>query len=54
LCLPLGQSGRPGNRFYDNFILRYRTGGYVPFPMRPQGASGRTGGVLVLSSSRDS
>lgn len=54
LCLPLGQSGRPGSRFYDNFILRYRTGGYVPFPMRPQGASGRTGGVLVLSSSRDS
>ena len=54
LCLPLGQSGRPGNRFYDNFALKYRNGGYVPFPMQPKGSSGSAGGVLVLSSSMNS
>jgi len=48
LCLPLGQSGRPGNRFYDNFTTKFRSGSYVPFPMEPQGRAGRAGGVLLL------
>lgn len=48
ICLPLGQSGRPGNRFYDDFAPKYRKGRYVPFPMRPHGRTGRAGGVLIL------
>ena len=36
LCLPMGQSGRPGSRFYANFIKKFRNGGYVPFPMHPE------------------
>jgi penicillin amidase len=51
ICLPLGQSGRPGNRFYDNFTLKFRNGGYIPFPMSVQGRSGRAGGVLLLKKS---
>jgi len=50
LCLPLGQSGRPGNRFYDDFAAKYRKGQYVPFPMSLQGRDGRAGGILVLRS----
>lgn len=52
ICLPLGQSGRPGSRFYDNFAPKYRKGGYVPFPMRPSGRAGRAGGILVLGGSQ--
>ncbi|MCK5736677.1 MAG: penicillin acylase family protein, partial [Spirochaetaceae bacterium] len=48
ICLPMGQSGRPGNRYYDNFISKFRTGGYVPFPMHPRGRSGRSGGIIRL------
>jgi len=50
LCLPLGQSGRPGNRFYDNFITKFRKGMYIPFPMEPRGYSGRAGGILHFFS----
>jgi acyl-homoserine lactone acylase PvdQ len=51
ICLPMGQSGRPGNRFYDNFTGKFRTGAYIPFPMQPRGKSHKAGGVLILEKS---
>lgn len=53
ICLPLGQSGRPGNKFYDDFAPKYRKGRYVPFPMHPHGWAGRAGGVLILNGATE-
>ncbi len=38
LCLPLGQSGRPGSRHYDKFSGLFRRGEYIRFPMSPSGS----------------
>jgi penicillin amidase len=50
LCMPLGQSGRPGNRHYDDFVRKYIRGRYVKFPMNPTTPWWQTKRVTVIRS----
>jgi len=46
---PMGQSGRPGNRHYDDMIPGFLRGDMIPFPLSRGGAEGVCRERLLLS-----
>ena len=45
---PMGQSGQPGHRHYDDMNALWQEGGFIPFPFSRELIEARAESMLIL------